>query len=97
MGKIAFVFPGQGTQSVGMGLAFYKHFQSAATIFDMAGETIKYLCFEGPQDELNLTVNTQPCLFTMSLACAAVLNEYGIKAGGAAGFSLGEITGLAYC
>ena len=97
MGKIAFIFPGQGSQYVGMGTDFYQHFSSAKKIFDMAGDQIKDLCFNGPQELLNITVNAQPCLFAADLASAAALNESGIYAEGAAGFSLGEIPALAYC
>ncbi|MDR1664346.1 MAG: ACP S-malonyltransferase, partial [Clostridiales bacterium] len=97
MGKIAFVFPGQGAQAVGMGLALYEKYPSARAVFDRAGEAVKKLCFEGSQADLDITVNAQPCLFTVDLACAAALNERGVYAAGAAGFSLGEIPALAHC
>lgn len=97
MGKTAFIFPGQGTQTPGMGMDFYQNFNSSKKIFDMAGDTVKNLCFEGPQEALNITVNTQPCLFAVELACAGALNEYGIYAEGVAGFSLGEVTGAVHC
>ncbi len=96
MDQIAFVFAGQGAQGVGMGRDLYERFGSAKSIFDLAGERVKNLCFEGPAEELNLTVNTQPCLFAADLACARALEENGVHAGGAAGFSLGEIPALAY-
>ncbi|HPD88113.1 MAG TPA: ACP S-malonyltransferase [Oscillospiraceae bacterium] len=96
MDQIAFVFAGQGAQTVGMGKDLYERFGSAREVFDLAGEQIKTLCFEGPAEELNRTVRTQPCLFAMDLACARVLEENGAHAGGAAGFSLGEIPALAY-
>ena len=96
MGRIAFVFAGQGAQTVGMGKDLYKNVQAAKNIFDMAGDRIWSLCFNGPAEELNLTVNTQPCLFTMDLACARALNEKGVFADGVAGFSLGEIPALTY-
>jgi len=96
MGKIAFVFPGQGAQSAGMGLELYNHFDSAKSIFDLAGENVKKVTFEGPQEELNLTINAQPCLFAVDLAAAAALNEKGVFADGVAGFSLGEVPGLVH-
>lgn len=97
MGKIAFMFAGQGAQTPGMGKDLYNNFKSARTIFDMAGETVKDLSFNGPSEELNRTLNAQPCLFAMDLACAEALNENGIKPSGVAGFSLGEIPACAYC
>jgi [acyl-carrier-protein] S-malonyltransferase len=97
MGKIAFVFAGQGSQFPGMGKDLYDNFASAKRVFDMAGTSVKEMCFNGSADELTQTVNAQPCLFAVNLACAAVLTESGIKADGAAGFSLGEIPALAFC
>lgn len=100
MGKIAFVFAGQGAQKPGMGKELYDECPAAKEVFDAceakrAGTLT--LCFEGPQEELNLTNNTQPCLFAMDLACAKALNSMGVFAEGAAGFSLGEIPALSAC
>jgi [acyl-carrier-protein] S-malonyltransferase len=96
MGKIAFVFAGQGAQFAGMGKDLYDRFECARAVFDASGEKVKNLAFYGPAEELNVTINTQPCLFAMDLACARALEEMGIRADGAAGFSLGEIPALAY-
>lgn len=100
MGKVAFVFAGQGAQSVGMGKELYDNSPAARAIFDMAESRrpgLMSLCFDGPAEALNVTLNTQPCLFAMDLAAAAALGERGIRADGAAGFSLGEIPALAHC
>ena len=94
MGKIAFVFSGQGDQYPGMGKALTEQYESAARIFQMCDglrpETSRQ-CFEGTEDELKETKNTQPCLFAMDLAAANVLAEEGIKPDVVAGFSLGEV------
>lgn len=97
MGKIAFVFAGQGAQYAGMGKDLYDASPAARAVFDLAGEEVKRLCFSGPADALNRTVNAQPCLFSVDLACAEALNEAGVYAEGAAGFSLGEIPALSFC
>ena len=78
MGKIAFLFAGQGAQYVGMGKDLYDNMPEAAKIFDM-GEQVrpdtKKQCFEGDSDTLSKTENTQPCLFLTDLACARALTD----------------------
>ena len=93
--KIAFLFPGQGSQSVGMGKDLYENFDAAKKVFDTAdsvlGKSITTLCFAGPEDSLKQTVNTQPCIVTMSIAALEALkSECGINADFVAGHSLGE-------
>lgn len=99
MGKIAFVFSGQGDQYPGMGEEMYKKYSSAREIFDMCDEirpgTTKQ-CFFGTDDELKETVNTQPCLFAMELAAAKVLLDKKIVPEAVAGFSLGEVTAATF-
>ena len=95
MGKIAFVFSGQGDQFPGMGKALAQQYESAAKVFQMCdglrpGTSLQ--CFEGTEEELKETKNTQPCLFAMELAAAKVLCEAGIRPDAVAGFSLGEVT-----
>jgi len=97
MGKVAFVFAGQGAQTVGMGSDLREQSPAAKKIFDFAENEIIELIDNGPQDELNLTINAQPAVFLMDLACARALNEKGVRADGAAGFSLGEVAAAAYC
>ena len=93
--KIAFLFPGQGAQAVGMGKDLYESFESAKNVFDTAdkvlGKSVASLCFEGPEDALKQTVNTQPCIVTMSIAALEALkSQMDIKPDYVAGHSLGE-------
>lgn len=99
MGKIAFVFSGQGAQYTGMGKELYDCSPAAKAVFDMADsvrEGTSAQCFEADKDVLSRTVNTQPCVFTADLAAAAAVAEKGIKPDYVAGFSLGEIAALGF-
>ncbi len=94
MGKLAFVFAGQGAQSVGMGKELAENFECAAKVFDDAsaalGFDIKDMIFNGDSETLMITENTQPTIVTMSIAALKVLEEKGIKPDVVAGLSLGE-------
>lgn len=96
--KIAFVFPGQGSQYVGMGKEIHDNFDVAADIFKEAsgalGSDIADLCFNGPAEELNKTFRTQPCILTVSIALYRVLSSKGIEPSVVAGHSLGEYSAL---
>ncbi len=97
MGKIAFLFPGQGAQQVGMGQDFYENNPHARAIFDQLeaqrSGTLA-LCFEGAMETLSQTIHTQPCLFACELAAAHALIARGIVPDMLAGFSLGEVAAL---
>lgn len=95
MKKIAFIFPGQGSQAVGMGKDLYENFDSAKKVFDTAdmtlGKSVTTLCFEGPEENLKQTVNTQPSIVTMSIAAMEALkSQLDIAPSAVAGHSLGE-------
>ena len=95
MGKVAFLFPGQGSQSVGMGKDIYNNYQAAKNVFDKAkqviGKDISKLCFEGTEDELKQTINSQPAIVTTSIAILEALRaQLDIQPHYVAGHSLGE-------
>lgn len=98
MGKIAFVFPGQGAQHPGMGKELHDAFPAAKRVFDQASQAVGYdmaaLCFEGTEEQLKMTENTQPSILTVSVAIAKVLEAHGIVPDAVAGLSLGEYAAL---
>ncbi|MCI8485848.1 MAG: ACP S-malonyltransferase [Clostridia bacterium] len=98
--KIAFLFPGQGAQMVGMGKDIYDEYEEAKNVYEhvssILGTDVKKLCFQGPEEELNKTQNTQIGIAVTSLAILEVLKSKGIKADISTGLSLGEYVALMY-
>ncbi len=98
MEKIAFLFPGQGSQFAGMGKALADTYPSARQVFEEADQALGFslskLCFEGPDEDLKLTQNTQPAMLTVSIAALAVLRDNGFAPAYVAGHSLGEYSAL---
>ena len=95
----AFIFPGQGSQAVGMGRDLFENFPAARAIFEEAdaalGDSISKICFEGPEDQLTLTANTQPAILTVSIAALRALESEGfVSPGFVAGHSLGEYSAV---
>ncbi len=98
MGKTAFIFPGQGSQHAGMGKDLASNYSAARAVFDEVdgalGSRLSALCYDGPEEDLQLTTNTQPAIVAASIAALRVLSAFGVSADFVAGHSLGEYSAL---
>jgi [acyl-carrier-protein] S-malonyltransferase len=96
--RVAFCFPGQGSQAIGMGRALHDASPAARQVFEEGSDALAFdlarLCFQGPESALQLTANTQPAVLTVSVAAARVLAEHGLEPAIVAGHSLGEYSAL---